>query len=356
MAGGESEKSSSNKLCKYCQKSVVTTIAKCVKCGECYHTSCALRVAGLIAVGKNNLVECCQRPAGEVTSKSVGECTSETINKLLEVKDEVIRSRDEVINELRAKEVLLYKNIKLLEEKCGSITHNQKSNYSNVADSAVNLETASYATRLATNSNSAPKSMSTSKSWTSTSTLLASTSSMSNTSNPNQNKNTTVVNQEKQRFTVKTVNAAVTEALISSKMQEIQHLESQQAVNKTQNATNFNSDWHEVRRRQRRFVVGRNEENTQIQTIPKFTHLHVTRLAPGTKPEQLQAFLKPNFPDVQCEIHLSKHPEIYTSMKVKIRQDDFKKAWKREVWPSEAIVSRFFMKKRMQPSMEDPQN
>ncbi|CAG9830606.1 unnamed protein product [Diabrotica balteata] len=46
------------KTCKGCERNV-TTIVRCVTCDAVFHPSCALRVAGLVVVGKNNLVKCC---------------------------------------------------------------------------------------------------------------------------------------------------------------------------------------------------------------------------------------------------------------------------------------------------------
>nr|CAI5820587.1 unnamed protein product [Callosobruchus analis] len=44
----------------------------------------------------------------------------------------------------------------------------------------------------------------------------------------------------------------------------------------------------------------------------------------------------------------------YASMKVNIRSDLLKDAWKKDVWPSGVVVSRFFVKRRI-PPQQDPQ-
>ncbi|KAG5863042.1 hypothetical protein JTB14_020704 [Gonioctena quinquepunctata] len=71
-------------------------------------------------------------------------------------------------------------------------------------------------------------------------------------------------------------------------------------------------------RKQRRFLVGKNEVEHSVKAIPKLVSLHVTRLKPNTCPGALKAVLEPHFPDVQCEQHTSKYPESYSSMKVTI--------------------------------------
>lgn len=103
-------------MCRYCKKSVANSVAKCVTCDACYHTACALRIAGLTAIGKDNLVNCCgNRPTKTTQSQgdnltTVNTCEESIWRKLLETKDEVIA-------ELREKQTLLYKTITLLEHK-----------------------------------------------------------------------------------------------------------------------------------------------------------------------------------------------------------------------------------------------
>ena len=137
------------------------------------------------------------------------------------------------------------------------------------------------------------------------------------------------------------VNNAVLEAQTRNKMIELQQLGNE----------NINDDyqekgWQKVGRRNRRYVIGRNEADSGIQAVPKFVSLHVTRLSPNTKPEDLQNMLARQFPEVKCEEHTSKHPELYSSMKVTIKQENFHNAWRKEIWPNGAIVSRFLTRKR----------
>ena len=83
-------------------------------------------------------------------------------------------------------------------------------------------------------------------------------------------------------------------------MQDLQYLNNESGGD--------NSGWQYIqRRRNRRFVVGRNEENNYVKEVPKYTLLHVTRLHPRTKPEDLKKILINKFPEVVCEEHTSKH-------------------------------------------------
>lgn len=111
MAGDEKLSSSeSNNLCKYCKKNIASTVAKCQKCSLVFHTSCALRIPGLIAVGKDNLVICC------ATKKSASS-TEADFSEISSVYKSLLSAKDEIIAELREKQIILYKNIELLEEK-----------------------------------------------------------------------------------------------------------------------------------------------------------------------------------------------------------------------------------------------
>lgn len=93
-------------------------------------------------------------------------------------------------------------------------------------------------------------------------------------------------------------------------------------------------------------MVGNNTEVT-IKGVPKFAELHVHRIDINTTAEKLSSRLKPSFPEVECESITSKHPELYTSYKVKIFEDNFEKAMTPEVWPSGACISRLFTSRKL---------
>lgn len=123
-----------------------------------------------------------------------------------------------------------------------------------------------------------------------------------------------------------------------------------------ENTNRIDREWIRVKpKRRRKFMVGQNSDTGNIQTIPKFVSLHVTRLHPKTTPSDLENVLKDRFPDVSCEIHNSRFPDKYKSMKVNIRQENLKEAWQKELWPSGAIISKFFVRRRILSQQIDPQ-
>ncbi|KAG5874022.1 hypothetical protein JTB14_026793 [Gonioctena quinquepunctata] len=133
----------------------------------------------------------------------------------------------------------------------------------------------------------------------------------------------------------KQVNAAILEAETNSTMRNLQQLDNQEVPG--------NDGWTQVKyNKRRKYLVGQSEQTGEIETV--------TRLKPNTKPNELKTFLEKSLPDIQCEPHTSKRPDIYSSMRITIKREDLKNAWRREVWPNGALVS-FFAQKRMPPTV-----
>ncbi|KAK5650246.1 hypothetical protein RI129_001275 [Pyrocoelia pectoralis] len=68
-------------------------------------------------------------------------------------------------------------------------------------------------------------------------------------------------------------------------------------------------------------IVGElNIDHTKVslRASPKQAYLHVYRLHPDTKVDDLCSYLKPTFPEVSCEQLKSLHPESYSSFKIKL--------------------------------------
>ncbi|KAK9886328.1 hypothetical protein WA026_015840 [Henosepilachna vigintioctopunctata] len=116
----------------------------------------------------------------------------------------------------------------------------------------------------------------------------------SNRDRKNINKNTdnTKKIESKQIFDLHTVSAAIKDVQIHKKIKEVQ-------------PTNKNKYERKKidRHCKRSVIVGQNLKNSAVRGIPKHVSLHVTRLEPNTKPEDLKALLISNFPEVIVELH-----------------------------------------------------
>ncbi|KAG5871326.1 hypothetical protein JTB14_034349 [Gonioctena quinquepunctata] len=140
----------------------------------------------------------------------------------------------------------------------------------------------------------------------------------------------------------------------------ILEVQSQNVLNNVQqlaegNAKPQNEDsWESAKKRKRRrFVVEKNENVTEVQGVPAYVSLHVTQLSPSTEPENLRSVLLKYFPEITCESPTSKQPILYASMKVTIKQEHFREAWRREIWPNGALLSRFLSKRRNLSQIQD---
>lgn len=341
---------------KCCAKKLCKLVT-CVNCYACYHTSCAKIATNIKPIGGNRVV-CCDRKQNEPIHKT----------RELEEKNKYL---EEIVQEVRGRNSALELANKLLLDKIKSLEDNLMSNkikqcetktkpsYSAVTNnSPTNIQAAQPQPALGQktknkSSNVKHHSDIVSPTTASYKGLEYNEINVLESSKPRYQKTNSTTKSPKgnepklQQFSSNSVKTAIMEAQTALKMKNIQHLSGQ------------NDDWKVQKRRQsRRFVVGgNNDEAIEIKAIPKYVSLHVTRLRPDTKPEELKKMLLDEFPEVQCENHLSKFPELYTSMKVTIKQEHFKKAWRRSVWPEGALVSKFFAPKRIPTAGRvDPQS
>lgn len=128
--------------------------------------------------------------------------------------------------------------------------------------------------------------------------------------------------------------------------------ELRQKVNEPLSNTNWQTVTHKKSKKssRRALVVGNYSGKSSIEGIEKFKPLHVTNLKPGTTPEDLLTFLKPNFTDVKCEALKSKYPESYASFKVLIPKSKFDKALDASCWPKNVSVHHFFQRRGPHPT------
>lgn len=118
-------------------------------------------------------------------------------------------------------------------------------------------------------------------------------------------------------------------------------------VNNNDNELQSSEKWTTVMKKKKskklNVIVGSNKENSTVKGVGKFCYLHVYRLAPSMKSDDIINYLKSvNISDVQCEQLNSRFPDIYSSFKVSAPAKYLEDLTKPETWPEGVCVNRFF--------------
>ncbi|XP_050511287.1 uncharacterized protein LOC126887684 [Diabrotica virgifera virgifera] len=338
-------------LCIQCSKKVRNGL-KCVKCALLAHPSCAERMKNVRIVEEGMI--CCDtnlKVDSEISAESV-------ITEDLNISEEHILKRE--VEYLKI--ILSHKNyiIRELQEKIKLIQNNTAKNVNNQfplsplpGETSVDIgnlsdlqpSLRSMNVKVFKNGNTVSDmdakpshSKSTSPDITVISDNIGEVKSRLKTADNNQ----VVNNNRKHIFSKKDVSYAIHDAVNQQTFLEIQNLEET-------NDEIMRGEWltQNRRKRRRQYLIGGNEVEKSVETVPKFVSLHGTRLKPQTTPDNLHKMLAVSFPEVQCVVHKSKMPEAYSSMKVTINQENLKRAWNKDVWPKGAVVSKFFVKRRV---------
>lgn len=177
-----------------------------------------------------------------------------------------------------------------------------------------------------------------------------STGNKNSTSNINKNQSVVPTNSDRQGNTLTRNNNSKSKSnLISSESNEL--IKSQEKVmtsliHLNEDILPNDSNWEKVtykNKKSRQLVVGTGTDGIAgtIKGVPKFVDLHVYRIDPATDVTDMENLLKPHFPEVHCESMKSRYPGVYASFKVRIYQDNFRKAMNPTVWPKNACVNTF---------------
>lgn len=315
--------------CKRC-KLKVSSGYKCKKCASSFHERCAIK--NNVILNDKNDVLCCESNnkiimAGSDEFLDVLESIDETQKVDYKVLKYIIRQKDIIIQELRDKIILLDEKILLLNKIDALQENKQKPKF---AMSMKKVEVKS--------------------SPTETTRLSMNDVSESNFSEINKhNENMTITSEQ--------VASAIQQTETVMKCQEVISLNN---VNNVENNTGCksecsvtNSEFKSVKYSKNKSIINKRNNNvvmgskvSDIKTVPKFIDIHVYRLHPNTKSEDLCKYLKSSFPEVICDTISSKHPDQYTSFKVSVYQSNFKKAMQPEVWPAGACINKFFYQRQ----------
>ncbi|XP_072401867.1 uncharacterized protein [Diabrotica undecimpunctata] len=300
-----------NKYCKKCKKTVVNGV-KCINCDASIHVSCA-RKSNNVKFINDELIECCLpvKPEDQIFLEAMDNLITD--DKVIDINifKYIIRQKDTLIKELYGKIDLMSQHIDLLKQ-----LNSQK----NVVE---NQEQLIHQNKVINKD-----------------TLMDSVETKSVRQPINANKDRTVASSsQKCEVTKKDVSEAILQVTTEQKLNEYIYVgESNQEK----------SEWTEVDRRKKRkhLVVGKNTEmilnGKEIKGVHKLIDLHVYRVDPDMTAENMRELMKTTFPEVKVESLKSKHPDIYSSFKVTIFNNNFKEAMSPKIWPCGAHVQRFF--------------
>lgn len=317
-------------ICKLCNRRAVNNTVQCEKCTTVMHRNCCEKKS---LIFKDNRVICCDEStdlddlfsSAKTVVDNMQMMKQEIIflKELLDLKDKVISDKCSIIAD---KEVI----IDLLKEEINYVKYANK-----------------YSDRVVNMSYSAPKAIS-----SETTKADIATNSSAHDENIQQQK-------AKDKFSVSEVSKAIYKSQTAVKCDEYININ-----NSTENApssiTNKNESdgntekWSTVvykskkqgiKEKDRRAgslkIVGKSS-SSNLKAVPKFVDIHVYRLHPETRCEELTAYLRPNFPEVICTSLKPKHEGQYASFKISVYQQNFSKAMNAELWPEGTCISKFF--------------
>lgn len=323
MASGEGDSTSApkNKNCKRCKSNLVGGL-KCNNCQNHFHQSCA-RLCNSVKFTNNDTIICCERASGPACDIDAAffdamDNLCDTDKKVdISIFNYIIKQKDIIIEELRDKIKNLTKQLEIFEKL--EVTKNNEPHKENKLDNAK-----TYADKTAENISK---------------TILNSV--VPNIPRVDFPKRKPTVSKEQ-------VATAIIEEQTRAKCNDYINL------TKNKNPVNEKNDqWEKVtynKTRKRPVIVGNNSSievnGKTIKSVPKTTALHVYRVDPTMEVNDLLTILKSYFPEVTCEALTPKHPDLYSSFKVTIHEEDYNKAMNPSIWPSGAYVKPFLQLRR----------
>lgn len=101
-------------------------------------------------------------------------------------------------------------------------------------------------------------------------------------------------------------------------------------------------DTNTIQRKRIRPIQGSSETQTLLKSVPKAGYIHVSRLDPATRAEDVQEFAARICRVLRCESLASKHPESYSSFKLTVPCENIGLLLNADLWPKGVLVQRFF--------------
>lgn len=99
-------------------------------------------------------------------------------------------------------------------------------------------------------------------------------------------------------------------------------------------------------------IRGSSEHQSVLKGAPRVTSLHLTRLDPGTKAEDVQKFSSQICQIIQCVQLTSKFPEAYSSFKLTVAYEDVDMLLNPDLWPKGTLIQKFFHRRQPKQKAE----
>lgn len=317
-------------LCKRCRSKVVTGI-KCINCECLFHNRCA-KLTNNVEFIDDDTIKCCEKI--ESDCDLVNDSDDNFFDALKELTDEnnkidirifkyVVKQKDELIKELQER-------AKVLTQHVDKLTKDNEVLKVKLEDS----ETFQNRNKLVNN-------FEYNRTFNSGFDKYIDRGSKQNTNTVNNK-----VGTQNNVNTNKTIVNDKTEVCETSNAQN-GRVDGEFVNTASLKNDSVNVPWSKVigRKEKRALIVGNksNEEaeNSKLIGVPKTVALHVYRLSPNTTEEQVVDFLKHDFSEVKCEKLKSRNPDLYSSFKVEINENNLESALNANIWPTNARVRRF---------------
>lgn len=284
--------------CKKCGKRVVNNALKCKSCLSVFHSNCGKLAK--VKVLSDDVVLCCAtannpEPDLDEIPRDVLQLNGENYSKRLY--ETIMEHKDVIIQELRDKINLLNDKIAMMT-KIEELQQKQLQSEPHIPPDNCNVKVGKQLSE--------------------------------NAKNPTHKKSpkneTNTANTEVHPYVLQKTENKIQSADAHSK--EIQR----------------ENPWREVRKHRRKSnaIVGTGATSEKLQTVPKSVFVHIYRLHPNTKTNDVLEYVQPMFPEAKCEALVPKHQGVYSSFKLEVYRENINKILDDSIWPPGTCVRRFY--------------
>lgn len=328
-------------ICKICKNNVAKNFLECEKCKSIFHQSCA-RLSKGVKVISDTLINCCGVESCDANSEAFFDAMkSLSVDSKMDVTifTYIIKQKDMLIHELQDKIKILNEHVEMLKKFNTFQTCEKEQNVMKPNVEAKNFSYKNFDRQLSVN-----KPVDKVGSQKQLNVL-----SDAKEQKVKGNEPSVQINKNRKQLSAELLN--VESKLKCNQLINLTHdtqIDLPSCSNdKPPDITE--NEWKEVNyskppSRKRRMIVGSNKHSS-IKGVRKLAYLHVSRVDQATSAVDLEELLRKSFSEVNCESVKPRYPNLYSSFKVTIFEENFRKAMDPTIWPDGACISKFFLKR-----------